>query len=83
MPKICTPPEIFSPPLSSHPKSALGQRYADAVGYIRERIRFEILKTTVIALRGDRGARLRSAKNVVNVGELDLNLELRLFSDYL
>ena len=23
MPKICTPPEIFAPPLSSNPKSAL------------------------------------------------------------
>ena len=51
-----------------------GQRYADAVGYIRKQLRFEILKTTVIALRGDRGARLRSSNNVV-VKELDLNLE--------
>ena len=41
----------------------------------RKRLRFEILKTTVIALCGDRGARLRSANTVVNVGELDLNLE--------
>ena len=34
-----------------------GQRYSDAVGYIRKRLRFEILRTTVISLRGDRGAR--------------------------
>ena len=61
--------------LAQRMEVSTGQRYADAVGYIRKRLRFEILKTTVIALRGDRGARLRSANNIVNVGELDLNLE--------
>ena len=61
--------------LAQRMEFSTGQRYADAVGYIRKRLRFEILKTTVIALRGDRGARLRSANNIVNVGELDLNLE--------
>ena len=60
--------------LAERMEFSTGQRYADAVGYIRKRLRFEILKTTVIALRGDRGAKLRSANNVV-VGELDLNLE--------
>ena len=34
-----------------------GQRYSDAVGNIRKRLRFQILRTTVISLRGDRGAR--------------------------
>ena len=48
-----------------------GQRYSDAVGYIRKRLRFEILRTTVISLRGDRGAR----KNMVDIDSLDLNLE--------
>ena len=48
-----------------------GQRYSDAVGYIRKRLRFEILRTTVISLRGDRGAR----KNIVDINSLDLNLE--------
>ena len=47
------------------------QRYSDAVGYIRKRLRFEILRTTVISLRGDRGAR----KNIVDIDSLDLNLE--------
>ena len=45
--------------------------YSDAVGYIRKRLRFEILRTTVISLRGDRGAR----KNIVDINSLDLNLE--------
>ena len=51
--------------LAERMEFSTGQRYADAVGYIRKRVRFEILKTTVIALRGDRGAKLRSANNVV------------------
>ena len=50
-----------------------GQRYSDSVSYIRRRIRFELLRTTVIALRGDRGRRVRDAE--VEIGELDLNLE--------
>ena len=50
-----------------------GQRYSDSVSYIRRRIRFELLRTTVIALRGDRGRRARDAE--VEIGELDLNLE--------
>ena len=37
-------------------------RYSDAVGYMRKRLRFDILTTTVISLRGDRGAR----KNIVD-----------------
>ena len=38
-------------------KLASKMRYSDAVGYIRKRLRFEILRTTVISLRGDRVAR--------------------------
>ena len=50
-----------------------GQRYSDSVSYIRRRLRFELLKTTVIALRGDRGSRLRNQE--IEVQNLDLNLE--------
>ena len=35
----------------------IGLRYLDAVGYIRKRLQFEILRTTVISPRGDKGAR--------------------------
>ena len=31
-----------------------GQRYSDAVGYMRKRLLFEILRTTVISLQGAR-----------------------------
>ena len=55
--------------LASKMEYHTGQRYSDAVGYIRKR--FEILRTTVISLRGDRGAK----KNVVNINSIDLNLE--------
>ena len=43
--------------LASKMEYHTGQRYSDAVGYIRKRLHLEILKTTVISLRGDRGAR--------------------------
>ena len=59
--------------LASKMEYHTGQTYSDSVGYIRKRLRFEILKTTVISLRGDRGVRTR--KEHVEIGELDLNLE--------
>ena len=61
--------------LAQRMEMSTGQRYADAVGFIRKRLRFELLKTTVIALRGDRGARLREANTARAVADLDLNLE--------
>ena len=60
--------------LAQRMEVATGQRYSDAVSFIRKRLRFELLKTTVIALRGDRGARMRSF-NEIPMEELDLNLE--------
>ena len=32
-----------------------GQKYSDCMGFMRKRLRFELLKTTLIALRGYRG----------------------------
>ena len=40
--------------LAQRTEVATGQRYSCAVTLIRKRLRFELLKTTVIALRGDR-----------------------------
>ena len=42
--------------LASKMKYHTGQRFSDAVGYIRKRLRYEILRTTVISVLGDRGA---------------------------
>ena len=60
--------------LAQRMEVATGQRYSDSVSFIRKRLRFELLKTTVIALRGDRGSKARSL-NETPIGELDLNLE--------
>ena len=57
--------------LSSKMEYYTGQRYSDAVEYIRKCLRFKILHTTEIFLRGDRGAR----NNFVEIGSLDLNIE--------
>ena len=59
--------------LAQKMEGPMGQRYSDSVAYIRKRLRFEVLKTTVISLRGDRGPRLRNHPVVIQ--ELDLNLE--------
>ena len=60
--------------LTERMEISTGQKYSDAVSFIRKRLRFELLKTTVIAVRGDRGSRLRSFE-AHPIDELDLNLE--------
>ena len=60
--------------LAQKMETPTGQRYAESVSYIRRRLRFELLKTTVIALRGDRGSKLRRL-NEIEIENLDLNLE--------
>ena len=62
--------------LAQQMEYATGQKKADAIGFIRKRLRFELLKTTVIALRGYRGK--KKVDNSNDIGELDLNLEPRL-----
>ena len=49
------------------------QTYADSISFIRRRLRFDLLKTTVIALRGYRGKRTEERGND-DINELDLNL---------
>ena len=51
--------------------SKSGQTYSDTVAFIRRRLRFDLLKTCVISLRGFR--RKMNAKTT-EMGSLDLNL---------
>ena len=60
--------------LAERIETGTGQRYADPVGYIRRRLRFQLLKTTVIALRGARGMRKVETENME---QFDFNLEPR------
>ena len=48
-----------------------GQKYSEVITFIRRRLRFDLLKTTIIALRGHRGSHDRIPKKIE---ELDLNL---------
>ena len=50
-----------------------GQKYSETITFIRKRLRFDLLKTTVIALRGYRGKPSPSSSTEIN--ELDLNIE--------
>ena len=49
-----------------------GESYADVMNYIRTRLRFALLRSTLIAVRGERGRRRRM--DVTSVSDLSLNL---------
>ena len=49
-----------------------GEQYCDVVNHIRTRIRFSLLKSVLVAVRGERGKSRRSMN--VPLSELSLNL---------
>ena len=53
-------------------KSAMkkGQSYSETIAYIRTRLRFDLLKTTLIALRGNRG----KSSSTPEISTMDINL---------
>ena len=51
--------------------SKRGESYSDVINLIRTRIRFSILKSTLVALRGERGKR---QKYVAPFAEISMNL---------
>ena len=50
-----------------------GQKHSETITFIRKRLRFDLLKTTVIALRGYRGK--PSPSSYTEISELDLGIE--------
>ena len=46
-----------------------GERYSDTVGFVRRRIRFDLIRTCVIALRGHKNTQAPDS-----IRDLDLNL---------
>ncbi len=53
-----------------------GQRYSETITFIRKRIRFDLLKTTVIALRGHRGK--HPVPETEDISKLDINISPRV-----
>ena len=49
-----------------------GESYADVMNFIRTRIRFALLRSTLIAVRGERGKRRRGVGEALS--DLSLNL---------
>ena len=47
-----------------------GQKYHETISFIRKRLRFDLLKTTIISLRGNRGR----PTFIPEIDQLDLNL---------
>ena len=57
--------------LSSKLSETMNQSYADTISYVRSRLRFDLLKTCIIALRGHRG---RYYERPADIENLDINL---------
>ncbi len=64
--------ETFFKKVADRMSRKTDQRYSESISFIRRRLRFDLLRTTIIALRGERG---RSNKEVMNISELDINIE--------
>ena len=56
--------------LASKISNKAGQRYCDTVAFVRRRLRFDLLKTCVISLRGYRG---KQHVKPTDIELLDLN----------
>ena len=69
---------IFVKRLSSLLAQKTNQSYNDTISYVRRRLRFDLLKTTLIALRGFRG---RHQLSPSAIQEIDLNLERSVSSE--
>ena len=50
------------------------EEYSHVVSHIRTRLRFAILKSTLIAIRGDRGRNRRRQEESVPLSEVSFNL---------
>ena len=58
--------------LASKISRVRNQRYAETVSFIRRRLRFDLLRTTIIAIRGHRG---KVASQPATIEDLDINLD--------
>ena len=65
-------PTKFFKHLAMKISNKTGQQYQHVISYIRRKLRFDLLRTCLISIRGYRGKRLNYD---VGAGELDLNLE--------
>ena len=68
MAKECS---CFLKKLSEKLSQKTNQKYSDTVNFVRRRIRIELLKTCLIAIRGHRG---RFFQRPINMEDLDINL---------
>ena len=51
-----------------------GEEYSDVVNFVRTKIRFSLLKSILIAIRGERGKRSRTAATESSIEDLSLNI---------
>ena len=65
-----TEAEAFFKRIAERTTMKSGQKYHHTISYIRKRLRFDLLKTTLIALRGYRG----KASSAPKIENMDLGL---------
>ena len=70
--KVSLEATLFYKRIAERVASKTLQKYSDVVSFIRRRLRFDLLKTTLIALRGFRGSKRNSLSSPI--GDLDINL---------
>ena len=68
MSRECT---FFLKKLSEKLSQKSNQKYSDTISFVRRRLRVELLRTCLIAIRGHRG---RFFERPINMDELDINL---------
>lgn len=68
---VGSPVAVWAISLAEKMSRKTGQRYSDTIAFIRRRLRFDLLKTCVISLRGFRG---RQNGKPAPMDSLDLNL---------
>ena len=62
--------EKFMAKLSQKMSERTNQEYSDCISFVRKRLRFDLLKTCIISLRGQRG---RYYNKPCNINEMDWN----------
>ena len=51
-----------------------GEEYSDVVNFVRTRIRFSLLKSILVAIRGERRKRRKATDMEANIEDLSLNI---------
>ena len=69
---MATEATIFLKHLAEKISHRKDQRYSDVIAFMRRRLRFDLLRTCLISIRGYRGS--KTQRTETKISDLDLNL---------